>query len=92
MARRVQEAGPPVAIAALQTLLERASLAATGRCAAALAADAAALAEMGDWDEPSPRLQDGASGLRVEGRQDWHSMVCICDGVAPHAARRWMKG
>lgn len=49
-----------MAIAALQGLLERASLAATGRCAAALATDAAALADLSDWDEPPPRVQDGA--------------------------------
>jgi len=60
VAFKVQEAGPPVAIAALQTLMERASLAATGRCAAVLAADVAALADLEDWDEPPPRLLDGA--------------------------------
>lgn len=49
-----------MAIAALQGLLEKASLAATERCAAALATDAAALADLSDWDEPPPRVQDGA--------------------------------
>jgi hypothetical protein len=55
----VQENGPPVAIAGMQRLLEAASLGATARAGAALAADATALADVEDWDAPPAVLKDG---------------------------------
>jgi hypothetical protein len=57
--RLVQENGPPVAIAGMQRLLEAASLGATARAGAALAADATALADVEDWDAPPAVLKDG---------------------------------
>ena len=57
--RVVQENGPPVAIAGMQRLLEAASLGATARAGAALAADATALADVEDWDAPPAVLKDG---------------------------------
>lgn len=48
-----------MAIAGMQGLLEAASLGATAQAGSALAADAAGLADVEDWDAPPPSLKEG---------------------------------